>query len=216
MNRRDFVVYGTAAAAGVGVAGFAAAGGSSGASLAAFHGALPYKVIVDARFRPCRAFGNGAAQLGCTIQPVNGDVTSLWFNDLQPRWAQRKETVVGMTTGASLLCLEQLAWDHWMRVVARVEHRPEPDGTVRHRLFLGGRAVQEARRALAANAHWAERMAAPLVARVDAENIGKPAEAVVFTHHAPGDAPRTSLVSWVIAARSSAGSPTWRGRLRAS
>jgi hypothetical protein len=214
MNRRDFVVYGTAAAAGVGVARFADADVPESAGVDAIQGSLPYKVIFDARFRPCRSFAHGAAQIGCAVQPVTGDVTALWFNDLQRRWAQRKETVVGMTTCASLLCLEQLAWDQWMRVVARVEHRPEPDGTVRHRLFLHSRALKEARLALAANAHWAERMAAPLVAPVDAEIIGKPAGAVVFTQHELGDAPRLTLVSWVIAARSSAGSPSWRGRPR--
>ncbi len=124
MNRRDFVLNGTAAAAGIGVAGFAAADVPGGARVAAVHGPPPYKVIFDARFQACRSFADGAARLGCTLQPVRGDVTAVWFNDLQPRWVQRKETVVGMTTVASLLCLEQLAWDQWMRVVARVEHRP--------------------------------------------------------------------------------------------
>lgn len=205
MNRRDFVVYGTAAAAGIGVAGLANA--------AAVHGSLPYKVIFDARFRSCRSFAEGAAQLRCAVQPVSGDVTALWFNDLQLRWSQRKDTVVGMTTGASLLCLEQLAWDQWMRVVARIEHRPQADGTVRHRLFLHGRALQEMRLALAAEAHWAQRMVAPLVAAADADIRGKPAEAVVFTRYPAGDAPRTLLVSWVIAGRANAGASSGRAPL---
>jgi hypothetical protein len=205
MNRRDFVLNGTAAAAGIGVAGFAAADVPGGARVAAVHGPPPYKVIFDARFQACRSFADGAVRRGCTLQPVRGDVTAVWFNDLQPRWVQRKETVVGMTTVASLLCLEQLAWDQWMRVVARVEHRPEPDGTVRHRLYLRGRALQEARLALAARARWGEGMIAPLMAAMGAEITGKPEEAVVITPHAPGDAPGTSLVSWVIAPRTSAG-----------
>jgi hypothetical protein len=208
MNRRNFVVYGTAAVAGAGVARFAGPGVSTAANVAANQGFVPYKAVFDARFQSCQSFAKGAARLGCPVQPVTGDVTALWFKDLQPHWAKRKETVVGMTTSASLLCLEQLAWDQWMRVVARVEHRPEPDGAIRHRLFLNGRALREARRVFADNPHWAERMAVPLIAAVSAESAGKPAEAVAFTHHPMVDVPKISLVSWIIAARSSAAAPT--------
>jgi hypothetical protein len=212
MNRRDFVVCGTAAAAAIGVAAYAAAEVSKGATVRGVHGPLPYKVIFDTRFQASRSFGTGAAQLGCAIQPITGDVTALWFKELQPLWTQRKEAIVGMTTRASLLCLEQLAWEQWMRVVARVEHRSEPDGTVRHRLFLHGNTLQEARAALAGNADWAERMVAPLVSRIGAEHCGRPGESVVLTRHLSRDDPRIPLVSWVIAARSSGDAPIRVGR----
>jgi hypothetical protein len=207
MNRRDFVLNSTAAAAGIGVAVLAVAGASKRAAVQGVDGPLPYNVIFDTRFQASCSFGTGAARLGCALRPITGDVTALWFNDLQPRWAQRKEATVGMTTGASLLCLEQLAWEQWMRVVARVEHRAEPDGTVRHRLFLHGNTLQEARAALTGNARWPERMVAPLLRRVGAKQCGRPAETVVSTRHPSCHDPSVALVSWVIAARSSGSAP---------
>jgi hypothetical protein len=212
MNRRDFVIYSTAAAAAIGVAANAGAELSKGATVQGVRDTRPYKAIFDARFQASCSFGAGAARLGCTIQPITGDVTALWFKELQPLWTQRKEAILGMTTGASLLCLEQLAWEQWMRVVARVEHRSEPDGTVRHRLFLRGNTLQEARAALAGNADWAERMVAPLVGRLGAAHCGRTAETVVLTRHLSGGDPGIPLVSWVIAARVSGGAPARAGR----
>ena len=115
--------------AALGVAALGSAGAVGSEYSRSLRGRLPYRVIVDQRFQEARAFGHGAAQLGCTIQPITGDVTSLWFNELQPLWARGEGEIVGMTTGASLMCLEQLAWNQWMRVVARVDHRAESDGT---------------------------------------------------------------------------------------
>ena len=209
MNRRDFVVCSTAA---IGASAFAVAAVPQGVIDQGLRGPLPYKVIFDTRFHASCSFGAGAAQLGCAIQPIAGDITALWFNELQPHWANRKEAIVGMSTGASLLCLEQLAWEQWMRVVARVEHRPEPDGTVRHRLFLHGDTLQEVRAALAENADWAEHLVAPLVGRLGAEHCGRPAESVVLTRRLSRDDPGIPLVSWVIAARASGGTSARVGR----
>ena len=134
MNRRDFVVCGSGVVAALGVAALGAAGPAEAERPRSVPGRLPHKVIVDKRFQESCGFGYAAAQLGCAVQPISGDVTSLWFNELQPLWARGEGEIVGMTTQASLMCLEQLAWNQWMRVAARIEHRSEPDGTVRHRL----------------------------------------------------------------------------------
>jgi hypothetical protein len=202
MNRRDFVVRGTGAVAALGVGTFGAAEPARAERSPSVLGRLPYRVIVDQRFPEARAFGYGAAQLGCTIQPISGDVTSLWFNELQPLWARGEGEIVGMTTGASLMCLEQLAWNQWMRVVARVDHRAESDGTVRHRLILRNGPLQEAQVALAENGPWAGRMAVTLVKWLGNHQDGPPLERVALTRPRSREPSGTSLTSWVIAARS--------------
>ena len=199
MNRRDFVVRGAAAAAAIGMAQCAVALASKSAPAGAVRGALPYKVIFDARFDACRAFAAGAARLGCPVQRIAGDVTALWFNELQPHWARGEGSIVGMTTGTSLFCLEQLAWGQWMRVRARIEHWSGPDGTLRHRLLLPDSILPEATAALAGDARWPERLAGPLVNGLSVSRYRGSAERVVCTRSVSRDDPRPSLVSWIIA-----------------
>ena len=206
MNRRDFVVCSASTAAGIGVAaiGLRAHGD---ASLQGPRRPLPYKVIFDTRYRASRAFGDQAAKLGLALRPIAGDVTSLWFRELQPLWARCEGAVVGMTTCASLLCLEQLARDHWMRVVARVEHRRRSDGMLCHRLFLPRATLRSANLALAQREHWAEGMISPLVARLANKHSGRAVESVVLTADRSREDPGITLVSWVIATRPSRGEP---------
>ncbi len=199
MNRRDFIVRSTAAA-GFGVAALAIAGENMPRPEPPSTGPLPHKVILDARFRQSCEFGASAVRMGCKIRPIHGDITALWFDELQPHWTRSKEAIVGMTTAASLLCLEQLAWEQWMRVVARIEHHCQPDGTVRHRLVMPENALAESRTAIEGNGVWAERLFGSLVKRTDAE-YGRAVQSVLYTRSAYA-APALSLVSWVIAARS--------------
>jgi len=202
MNRRDFVVCSATAAAGLGVAGFALPA-TENAILRGGSGPLPYKVILDTRFRASCSFGARAARLGIAPRPIAGDVTALWFGELQPLWAKGDGALIGMTTSASLLCLEQLARDQWMRVVARVEHEPQPDGTLRHRLFLPGDTLTSARVALAQRGRWAEQLVRPLVASLASRHTSRPAESVALTPDALRADRKMTLVSWVTAARTS-------------
>ena len=110
MNRREFVVGSASAVTGLGVANFARPA-SRNAMLRGVRGPIPSKVIFDTRYRASSSFGTHAASLGLTLRPIAGDVTALWFGELQPLWAKREGAVLGMTTGVSLLCLEQLARD---------------------------------------------------------------------------------------------------------
>ena len=197
MNRRDFVVHSAAAVAGIGITQCALA--SIPEASAAVRAPRPYKVVFDTRFEACRAFAAGAARLGCPIRPIAGDVTALWFNELQPSWARGEGAVVGITNHKSLFCLEQLAWDDWMRVRARIEHRSAPDGTVRHRLFMPRPALQAATMALAGDEKWSERLAVPLVNAVSADTRERPAEGIAVTRGAAHFDSHLSLVSWVIA-----------------
>ena len=94
-----------------------------------------------------------------------------------------------------------------MRVVARVEDQPQPDGMLRHRLFLPGELLRPARTALAAPAGWTEQMIGQLLACLGSRHAGRPAESVVLTPDALPEYRGMTLVSWVIAPRPSRGVP---------
>jgi hypothetical protein len=133
-TRRDFLQMTLAAAALPGIAGAMAA--TARASSPATVPAAPittatqsngpplelYKVIYDERFPTSRAFAQQVKRAGVTIRAIQGDVTSVWFNDLNIRWKQSPAAIAGLTAASALFCLERLAWDHGMRCVFHEEH----------------------------------------------------------------------------------------------
>jgi hypothetical protein len=76
-------------------------------------------VIFDSRFPLACNFGAAAYRKGQKTLAIQGDVTTLWRDDLRLRWAAGAAAIGGMTTERSLFCLEQLAKDHWLRVKTR-------------------------------------------------------------------------------------------------
>ena len=80
-----------------------------------------YKVIFDERFPASVAFGVEWIARGAAVHAIRGDITDLWFHDLDIQWKKRPVPIAGLTAHGPLFCLERLAWDHGMRVVSRVE-----------------------------------------------------------------------------------------------
>jgi hypothetical protein len=79
--------------------------------------ALPYyRAVFDERFEDPRAFAGAATQRRIATAAIRGDVTSLFFHDLDLRWKQGPVLLAGYTTAASLFCLDLLARDRGMRV----------------------------------------------------------------------------------------------------
>lgn len=78
-----------------------------------------YKAIFDERFGHARAFAGAAAQRGIETASIRGDITRLFFDDLDLRWKQGPVRLAGYTTEASLFCLDLLARDRCMRVSYR-------------------------------------------------------------------------------------------------
>jgi hypothetical protein len=73
--------------------------------------------IADHRFAEARAFSRGMRQRGVVAVDFDGDITGVWLERLYPLWRSAFPAVVaGLTTRPVLFCLEQLAWDHWLRV----------------------------------------------------------------------------------------------------
>jgi hypothetical protein len=89
-------------------------------------------ILYDGRFTASRTFGAEMARRGGAVRAIDGDVTVLWRDELAPRWARGEGVIAGMTTARTLLCLEQLAWDHRLRVTTRVLHTPDADRRTRH------------------------------------------------------------------------------------
>jgi hypothetical protein len=75
-----------------------------------------YKAVFDERFPDACAFAAGAAERGIPTAAIRGDVTNLFFDDLDLRWKQGPVLLAGYTTPASLFCLDLLARDRGMRL----------------------------------------------------------------------------------------------------
>jgi len=118
-NRREFLQAGIAAS----VLPMAVAGSSFAPSVRdeVAEAANFYKVIFDERFPASVAFGLDWQARGEPVHAIRGDITDLWFHDLHFRWQQGPVSIAGLTAHGPLFCLEQLARDHGMRVISRVE-----------------------------------------------------------------------------------------------
>ena len=129
MNRREFVAASSAVAAALAYRPSRA--GTSAESRVSFDLS---GVVFDRRFAASRAFGTAALSLNQRVYAIDGDVTALWTEHLDPLWRGGRGAVAGMTTPASFACLEQLAAQHWFRVIGQVEHRTDEGEVVSHRI----------------------------------------------------------------------------------
>jgi hypothetical protein len=114
-----------------------------------------YKVLYDTRFPESVAFATRAAEHGHAVQPMQGDVTGFWYDDLYHVWRQAPAAIAGLTAYGALFCLEQLAWDRRMRVLFRAEHAVGPSGCVAHAVE-GPAALVERVAEAAVDRDWAE------------------------------------------------------------
>jgi hypothetical protein len=153
-----------------------------------------YKLIFDRRLAAGVDFGREAGRLRGTqaLHAIEGDVTDLWYHDLHPRWIRQPEAIAGLTAHGAIFCLERLAWDAGMRVVFRVDHHEQPDGSVLHVAQGSSPCCSATVQALnRAGTGWAT-----LVARLVTDSVGSVS---ATTGIAPLGPPTAGLVSWVIA-----------------
>jgi hypothetical protein len=92
------------------------------ASASAGHPSSFFKVIIDSRFPASVEFGVEMSRLGAPVHSIDGDITDLWYHDLDSMWKKSPVAIAGLTAHGPLFCLERLAWDHGMRVALRTEH----------------------------------------------------------------------------------------------
>ena len=179
-----------------------AAGGLSGlvagAASAAPATALPFRLIVaDRRFPASLAFAAEAARSGARIGLIDGDITRLWYDELDLRWRDDKAVLAGLTGYGAFFYLERLALDRGLRLAFKGEHRLTVSGAVSH--AISGDDAVAARDALApvSGRAWAAQTARLAMA---ASGAGPIAVRLNRTTQAePGQPPL--LISWVIAPR---------------
>src|SRR6185295_14895335 len=119
----------------------------------------PYRILFDDRVAESRRFGAEIARLGGAARAFSGDVTDLWYEELDVRWRREPIAVAGMTRHGPLFCLERLAWGVGMRVVYRAEHRHASDGSIAHVVLTPDDTLQLAVDLHAANTDWARNAA---------------------------------------------------------
>ena len=159
MNRRIFCLTSAAAAISGSMAGLG--------SLSASARKVPlHQFIYDRRYPAGRAFGATAesADSSAAIAAIDGDITALWLYGLRSQWsAGGSGAIAGMVTARTLFCLEQLARDHWMRVVVRAEHAISQGHEAEHRLTASEPMIARMRWALR-DRDWPMKMPAALAA----------------------------------------------------
>src|ERR1700689_1751850 len=119
-SRREFLQAGIAVSL---LPGVMAAGASTPQTGSPF-----YKVIFDERFAASVEFGAEWKARGAAVHAIRGDITDLWFHDLDHQWKKQPVAIAGLTAHGPLFCLERLACDHGMRVTSRVEQKESYDG----------------------------------------------------------------------------------------
>ncbi len=110
-SRRDFMK----------AAGLAAAASASTAKAAPPPPQIR-QAVYDDRFAAARAFAEEARRRGWAVRAIQGDVTDLWFHELDKLWREEPAPLTGLTRDNSLWVLERLAWDRGLRVVSRRDH----------------------------------------------------------------------------------------------
>jgi hypothetical protein len=156
-----------------------------------------YKVIFDERHASSRAFAGEVKKLGAPLYGMKGDITNLWFNDLDARWKKEPIAIAGLTEQGPLFCLERLAWDHGMRVVYRADHTYREDGYMEHELSGSERMLREAVELSSSGPNWSSRVAS-LLTRCPASRAPA-SKLTVVTPGAKQSGDPQHLVSWVIA-----------------
>jgi len=195
-SRREFLQMGVAALA-LPISARAALGTPVPAAAAAESARVPlYKVVYDERHAPCRAFAGEAKGLGVAVHGIRGDITGLWFNDLDARWKKEPVAIAGLTEQGPLFCLERLAWDHGMRVIYRADHTYR-DGYMEHDLSGSDRMLREAVELSSSGPDWSARVAS-LLTRCPASRA-QASKLTVGTPAAKQAGDPGHLVSWVIA-----------------
>ena len=201
MNRRKFCLssFATANSGAVVGAGCLRAGEPDALPVASASLQL-YKFDYDRRYPAARAFGIAAAFARSTagIVAIAGDVTALWSRDLKRVWCAGDGAIAGMTTARTLLCLEQLAHDHWMRVAIRIEHVGAEGQEVAHRLSAAAPLIARISPVLA-GADWAAQLPAALATCQDLS--GACLTSVIGSTRPFFAGADETLVSFVIAAR---------------
>jgi hypothetical protein len=162
--------------------------------------AVPEAVVFDSRHLEGREFATHAGLLGAPVRAIEGDITSLWQNELLRRWKTGPVAIAGLTERPALFLLERLAWDHGLRVIFAAEHEPHGRGHAAHRVAF----TADPRLALhlaAAGRSWPRVLAEVLIIGTRAPPRDfRPTDAALAAYIGEP----SKLFSWIIAPRAAA------------
>ena len=80
-------------------------------------------VVADTRIAASRDFAAQAMHHSERVAWIEGDITGLWYEELDARWRDEKTAVTGLTEYCVFFCLERLAMDRGLRVAFKGSHR---------------------------------------------------------------------------------------------
>jgi hypothetical protein len=195
MTRRRFM----AQAAALNAALLVDARVSAAPARSAFPSSRFERVVADARLTESVAFAATMTGSGIPISIVDGDPTSLWFDELARHFSGGGAPVAGLTTARTALVMIELARGPGVRLLWHAEHRALPTGASQHRLH--GSADLIARAETLAQADYWHLGIASLLARSEAQD--RPALQASTVVHLPRSAGsiEQTLSSWVVAPR---------------
>lgn len=157
-----------------------------------------YKAVFDQRFSESVIFGEAFADRQVATAGINGDITNLWFKDLDLRWRQGAAMVSGLTTSGPLFCMEQMMGQYGLRLAFRGEHQYMADGSVRHRLSGDPAILLRAAGLVEGGRTWSRHLAG-MLHRLPSHSM-RPTQLEVTTPHAASKLPAPSpLYSWLLA-----------------
>jgi hypothetical protein len=88
--------------------------------------------IINPMFEQSLAFASIVKSHGIPVTQVTGNIGPRWYGELRARVRAARMPLAGLTDRATLFCLEELARDVDMKVVARIDHLIAADGSVVH------------------------------------------------------------------------------------
>jgi hypothetical protein len=154
--------------------------------------------VFDTRHAAAERFAARATQLQVPIRGTAGAVTGLWQQELRSHWRGAPAAIGGLTERPALFLLEQLGWEHGLRVVFQAEHEIAAGAAVRHRVIRGsgpalGRELEQSR------ADWPGLLAEALLSGTAAPGRDyRPTDAAMAAELHESN----KLYSWIIAPRS--------------
>jgi hypothetical protein len=156
------------------------------------------RFVFDSRFAAAVELARHAAHHGIPLAETAGDLTDLWYHELDLRWRKAPMALAGMTTRGGLFVLETLAADHRMFVVYRGTHSVSRDGGVAH--VLSGPAALIARAAPNPGTPFLEHLGRTMTECPRDRQRMAVLKLTTAAEHRPAD--EEPMFSWIIAPRS--------------
>lgn len=155
-----------------------------------------YKVLYDARSPAALVFAATARRMGAPLHATQGDVTDVWFNELQPQWRQHRTATAGLTDFQSLFVLDMMARDAGMRAVYVATHQLRGPERFEHHLFGPRDVIRQASLATDGD-HWASTAAGIVTSFPEAVSVAAQYSSIAEARNV--ELTQRDLVSWVIA-----------------